>query len=230
MVKKAHDREAHGDYEGAYNDLAEGLRASPKNKDLLEQKTRISELYAQDLLRRAACLPTNNLVTRIELLQSAAQLECGNHDEIAIALGNLMDERTAIHKRADVVVTSTNLVEMVTVVETMSDYINFDPRLRKKLIDNPDVIAHVENLFTQLTGNDLRDTRKLALRCGEIWRSEGIRQIRERTDARLRYLGVKALAPPAFADTSLGSEAVSFLVAALLAPSSNESIEAYRAQ
>jgi hypothetical protein len=86
VVKKSHDLEAQGDYKGAYTNIVEGLRASPKSEKLLTQKARISELYAQDLLRSASRLPTNDLPEKIQLLQSASQLECGGHDEITKTL------------------------------------------------------------------------------------------------------------------------------------------------
>ncbi len=227
-VTKAHELETKQDYKGAYGKILDGLKASPKNKELLAQKTRLGELYAEKLQQEAAHLPTNNLVERVELLQQAENLGSTNHTAISTALRSLKDQRAEIHKRADNLAASTNLAEMVAGTEALSEYIKFDPELTKKLIENSSVSAHVEALLLQLAaGNDPRRLRTLALRSREIWHTDTINRTGDRITAQLRQSGLKALIPTPALDASLGCKTVTCFIGALLAPGTNETSEAY---
>ena len=226
---KARALEAGGDFKGAYDSVVAELRTSPKSKSLLEQKARLAELYAQDLLKKESGLSTNNLVERIQLLRLAAQLEPTSRDGITASLRALEERSAEIHRRADALIASTNVVEIVSGAEGLSDYVKADSDLHKKLIENGALISRVANLLTELArGEHLRETRKIALRCEQVWREESVKQVRGQIEARLEYAGVKAVIPPAPADASLGSQAVSCLIGALLAPGSSEGVQAYR--
>lgn len=226
---KARDLETRRDYEGEYTNIVARLRASPNNKNLLEQKAQLSELYAADILRKEARLSTDNLVERIQLLHAAAQLDSTNQAEISMSLRALKDQRADIHRRADAIIASSNVNVIIAETEEILDYAKADPELRNKLTENRDVSLHVERLLTQLAeGKELRGTRKLAQRGEEIWRNDGMKQVRAKIDARLRHAGLMALVPPATADASLGKQAICCLVEALLNPGKSEGIEAYR--
>jgi hypothetical protein len=201
---RANEFETRGDFEGAYNSILTKLGTSPNKRSLIEEKARVSELYAQDILRKVSLMPTNNLAGKIQLLKFAAQLESTNRQVISTTLRSLEDQRTEIQKEADALMASTNLVEIVAGIEKRFGYVETDPELRLKLTESAEVSARVGNLLTQHAGsNDARETRKLALRCENIWRDVNMKQVREKIDARLRYSGVMALVPRITADASV---------------------------
>jgi S1-C subfamily serine protease len=166
-------------------------------------------------------------VERVSLLQQAENLESSNHTEVTAELRTLKDQRAEIRKRADNLVATSNLAEIVAEAEALSDYMKFDPELSKTVVENAAMSARVENLLTQMAANDPRRARNLSLRCREIWRTESLNRRAEQFTANLRQSGLKALVPPGAPDASMGSAAVACLIGALLAPGTNETTEAY---
>jgi S1-C subfamily serine protease len=228
LVKKSNDLEKRGEYGDAYTNILYGLRASPNNKTLLAERSRLSELYTQSLVRQEATLPTNNLVGRIQLLQQAAQLESTNNELIKMTLRELQAQRSEIFKRADNLIASTNLTEFVADIEPIKEYIKYDTELRQKLIEAPGVTAKVEDLLTRLTkAGDLKETRRLALRCAQFWHSDNLESIKRNIDSRLRYIGFTNMLPPMAGDASLGSSATWYLIRAIVAPET-KAVEDYQ--
>jgi S1-C subfamily serine protease len=195
----------------------------------LAAKARISELYAQELLRKEAALSTNNLPGRIKLLMAAAQLDSQGRGGIREALLVVEQNRAVAIRRAEALSSSNNLVELIGCAEAMSGYLEYDPELRKKLVENPELINHVQVMLGEMAkGPASPQVQQLALRCEAFWRTEPMREVRKSLDTRLHYACVQALFPATSDDASLGDHAIYSLAGALLAPESGDALAAYR--
>src|SRR5213080_4737354 len=72
VIKTSDQLVGKGNYGEAYTNIVRQLQKHPGNKSLLEAKSRIGELFAQDLVNKEASAVTNHLVERIHLLETAA--------------------------------------------------------------------------------------------------------------------------------------------------------------
>jgi hypothetical protein len=141
VLKKSRQMEARGNYGEAYTNIVQGLKNHPKNEILLTEKIRVGELFSQDLLKIEANLPTNNLVQRIQLLETASSVDSANQVVIATALDNLRSVRIEILKRAGNLTNFIDLAAMLDTAEPLLIYTNSDAELYEKLVNSPVVIG-----------------------------------------------------------------------------------------
>jgi hypothetical protein len=221
--------ETRGNYGEAYTNIVQGLERHPTNQKLLTEKTRVGELFSQDLLKNEANLPTNNLVQRILLLEVASNVDSTNQAAIVTALGNLRSVRSNILKRADNLTNSMDLAAMLDIAEPLLIYTDSDAELYEKLVNSPVVVEHAANLLNQFAAsNDLHLARNLGGRCKKIWGNSDFEPTTKNIDMQLRRSGIKSIEPVQISDASWGNKSVYHLIAVLFNPDDKEEVEAYR--
>jgi hypothetical protein len=229
VLKKSQQLEARGNYGAAYTNIVQGLKSHPTNEKLLIAKTQIGELFVQDLLNDEANLPTNNLVQRIQLLETALSVDSANQAAIATNLANLHSVRGDILNRADNLTNSMDLATMLGTAEPLLIYTDSDVELYDKLVNTPAVIEHAAFLLNQFaSSNDLHLARNMAGRCKKIWGNSGFEPTAKQIDMQLRRSGIKSIEPNQISDASLGNKSVYQLIAVLFNPDDEEEIENYR--
>ena len=221
--------EARGNYGEAYTNIVKGLKNHPQSEKLLAEKERVGELFSQDLLKTEANLPTNNLVQRIQLLETASSLDSTNQAAISTTLDNLRSVRGDILKRADNLTNSLDLAAMLDSAEPLLVYTDSDAELYEKLVNSLAVTGHAVNLLNQFAGsNDLHLARILCVRCKKIWGNSDFESIAKNIDLQLRRSGIKSIEPALNSDASWGNRSVYYLISVLFNPDDKEEVEAYR--
>lgn len=221
--------EARGNYGEAYTNIIKGLKDHPKNEKLLAEKERVGELFSQDLLKTEANLPTNNLVQRIQLVETASNLDSTNQAAILTTLENLRSFRGELLKRADNLTNSLDIAAMLDSAEPLLVYTNSDADLSEKLVTSLVVTGYAVYLINQFAGsNDLHLARIFCARCKKIWGGSNFDPIAKNIEMQLRRSGIKSIEPAEISDASCGNKSVYHLISVLFNPDDKEEVEAYR--
>src|SRR5438445_1771782 len=67
LLKTSERSTGQGNHGEAYTNILQQIKRHPNNKELLDAKSRVGELFAQDLVKGEESVPTNHLVQRIQL-------------------------------------------------------------------------------------------------------------------------------------------------------------------
>ncbi len=221
--------EARGNFGEAYTNIVQGLKNHPQNEKLLVEKTRIGELFAQDLLKNESNLATNNLVQKIQLLETASSLDSTNQAAILATLDNLRSIRGDILKRAESLTNALDITVMLDSAEPLLVYADSDTELYEKLVNSLAVTGHAVNLLNQFaSSNDLHLARVVCGRCKKVWGDSDFGSIAKNIDMQLRRSGIKSIEPAQISDASFGNKSVYHLIGVLFNPDDKEEVEAYR--
>ncbi len=229
VLKTSEQLVGQGNYGEAYTNILREVKKHPNNKKLLEEKSRLAQLFSQDLVKEEAGTPTNHFVERIELLERASSLESSDPAAITASLTNLQAARKEVLKRAADLTNSTDLVTMVSNTEALLSYTNSDPQLQESLVKNPQVVVLAGHLLEGLgTTTNLHLAWSLSTRCANIWGSAGFEQSTKHLASILRRSAIQSMAPLDTPDASFANKSVRTLIPVLFNPADAEQMEAHR--
>lgn len=228
VLKKAGKLESEGRYGEAYTNIVQALQGHPTSKDLMSEKERVGALFTAQLLRDEGQTATNNLIRRIQLLETAGSIGVTNQGEIAVSLDRLRSLRKSLSAQADDLTNSTDLAVMVQTAKSLLVYADVDSDLRDK-VQSPSAADHAEKLLLQLVAaNDLRRARSCGKNAQDVWGISEITGIVVGVEADLLRSCLRSLVPESSQDQSLGNKTVRRLIDVLFNPGDIAALDAYQ--